>query len=115
MQNALVRYSRAGDAFHYRWAARRCLRLIDSNSGVDTITVEASKEKQGAAEYVIDLAEYSSLKGQRQRIDYYQLKHSTVRAVAEMTLAALKDIRRIGRLDYLHNLRTGAEEHDQAV
>ena len=23
----LVGYSRAGDTFHYRWAARRCLRL----------------------------------------------------------------------------------------
>jgi len=26
--NNLVAYSRAGDGFHYRWAARRYLKLI---------------------------------------------------------------------------------------
>ena len=28
MENTSIHYSRAGDAFHYRWAARRCLKLI---------------------------------------------------------------------------------------
>ena len=58
-ENALVRYSRAGDKFHYRWAARRCLRMIDPRSPLQCITIEGSKESKAAGEYVIDVAEYS--------------------------------------------------------
>lgn len=57
-ENALVRYSRAGDKFHYRWAARRCLRMIDPRSPLQCITIEGSKESKAAGEYVIDVAEY---------------------------------------------------------
>jgi hypothetical protein len=56
----LVIYSRAGDTFHYRWAARRCLRLLDFNSNLDQITIEGSKEPKLGGEYVIDTAEYST-------------------------------------------------------
>lgn len=45
MENELVRYSRAGDIFHYRWVARRCLRLISPKSLINQIVIEGSKEK----------------------------------------------------------------------
>jgi hypothetical protein len=77
MLNDLVGYSRAGDVFHYRWAARRCLRLIYPNSALRTIVIEGSLEKEKAGEYVIDIAEYSEFSG-RKEIEYFQLKHTTV-------------------------------------
>jgi hypothetical protein len=58
MENELVRYSRAGDAFHYRWAARRCLRMIYPKSRLQSIKIEGSNEPGLAGEYVIDVAEY---------------------------------------------------------
>ncbi|RZJ36562.1 MAG: ATP-binding protein [Flavobacterium sp.] len=79
MENDLVRYSRAGDVFHYRWAARRCLRMIYPNSLLKSITVEGSPEVEKAGEYVIDLTEtYEPCEG-KPAIKYYQLKHTTIR------------------------------------
>lgn len=60
----LVAYSRVGDTFHYRWAARRCLYLLDFNSGLEYITIEGSKEPRLAGEYVIDTAEYRTDRSQ---------------------------------------------------
>ena len=89
MDNALVRYSRAGDAFHYRWAARRCLRLLDVQSGLTCITIEGSKESDAAGEYSIDLAEYSEVGGINS-IAYFQLKHTTKRKNSTFTQSELK-------------------------
>jgi hypothetical protein len=92
MENELVRYSRAGDTFHYRWAARRCLRLINPKSPLKCIVIEGSKEREIAGEYVIDVAEYSaSDEGDGQEITYYQLKHSTKRKDEYFNLSDLKD------------------------
>src|SRR6266436_729018 len=90
VKNSLVRYSRAGDVFHYRWAARRCLRLLDLNSPLECVTIEGSREDQQAGEYVIDVAEYSRSEGQAPAIDYFQLKHSTVRTHLRIGFADLK-------------------------
>ena len=82
----IVRYSRAGDQFHYRWAARRCLGLLDPRSELVCITIEgvSSDESQndnsGTGEEVVDVAEYygdSTIKHAR-KISYHQLKHSNV-------------------------------------
>jgi len=81
--------SRAGDAFHYRWAARRCLLMINPQSPLRAITVEASKER-AAGESVIDLAEYVQPPKRRQSVDYQQLKHSTVRVNQPLKLAELR-------------------------
>ena len=92
MDNELVRYSRAGDAFHYRWAARRCLRMIHPGSQVNSIVIEGSKEQKAAGEYVIDVAEYAHAVGNSQKeISYFQLKHSTKRANQPFNLSDLKD------------------------
>lgn len=74
MDDRLVRYSRAGDVFHYRWAARRCLRLVYPKSQLQYIVIEGSAEPEMEGEYVIDVSEYSNLE-----VAYFQLKHSTVR------------------------------------
>lgn len=86
--NELVRYSRAGDKFHYRWAARRCLRMIDPRTGPHCITIEGSKESSVAGEYVIDVAEYTNSR-EGESVVYYQLKHSTTQTQRTFPLSAL--------------------------
>lgn len=91
MENELVRYSRAGDIFHYRWAARRCLRLISPKSRIKNIVIEGSKENKLAGEYVIDVAEYfDSINEGFQDVAYYQLKHTTVHKTNPFNLSDLK-------------------------
>ncbi|MEZ5573736.1 MAG: hypothetical protein R3E64_17220 [Halioglobus sp.] len=87
----LVIYSRAGDTFHYRWAARRCLRLLDFNSKLEQITIEGSKEPKLDGEYVIDTAEYSADDINGQSVEYFQLKHSTTQLDKNFTLSGLKE------------------------
>lgn len=90
MDNKLVRYSRAGDAFHYRWAARRCLRMIDPKSSLKCVTIESSKESKAAGECVLDLAEYSENETDGKTIAYFQLKHTTVRTGKNFTWTEIK-------------------------
>lgn len=91
-ENELVRYSRAGDVFHYRWAARRCLSLIYPKTLLNLVVIEGSKEKAQAGEYVIDIAEYSEpYEESPRRIAYFQLKHSTVREDQPFQLSDLKE------------------------
>jgi len=90
LDNAKVRYSRAGDAFHYRWAARRCLKLIDPKSRLKYITIESSSESKTAGEYVIDLAEYSQSESGDNVVAYRQLKHSTVRTNKPFNYSEIK-------------------------
>ncbi len=92
MDNDLVRYSRAGDVFHYRWAARRCLRMINPKSKIKYLTIEGSTESDRAGEYVIDVAEYAeSVDGNQEDVAYFQLKHSTKRTHECFHLSDLKD------------------------
>ena len=80
----LVRASRAGDQFHYRWATRRCLVLLNPSSELIYITIEGvSPSEPGFSENtpgkeVIDLAEYfgDTSTGLISKISYFQLKHS---------------------------------------
>ena len=90
MKRQSVRYSRAGDAFHYRWAARRCLRLVEPNSPLRCITIEGSKESEQAGEYAIDLAEYTETEAGGTAIAYRQLKHSTLRARRNFVFSELE-------------------------
>lgn len=81
-----VRYAKAGDQFHYRWAARRCLGLLDPRSELVCITIEGTSSDEslndnaGTGEEVVDVAEYygdSTIKHAK-KISYHQLKHSYV-------------------------------------
>ena len=109
MQSKFVRYSRAGDAFHYRWAARRCLRLIDPQSPLQCITVESSKESKAAGEYAIDLAEYSATNARDKRTDYYQLKHSTVRTNKHVVFSEISPTIRAFAKRFATNLSSGTK------
>lgn len=91
MSNNLVAYSRAGDVFHYRWAARRSLRLIQPNSRLQKIVIEGSSEKMKAGEYVIDVTEYFVISNGNKQISYYQLKHTTVQKDTPFILSDLQD------------------------
>ena len=76
--NSTVPSSRAGDAFHYRWAARRCLKLIPFNTHLNRVVIESSLESVLHGELVIDIAEYYGLDmNNLTSIHYIQLKHST--------------------------------------
>lgn len=87
--NKFVSYSRAGDVFHYRWAARRCLRLIQPTSNLESVYIEGSKQRDKAGEYVIDIAEYYHDRSKK-RVDYYQLKHTTLHQDKPLTISGLK-------------------------
>lgn len=92
MENKLIKYSRAGDAFHYRWAARRCLRMIHPKSQLKYVIIEGSRESKAAGEDVIDVAEYTeSTKNGAQEVSYFQLKHSTKRVREFFNISDLKD------------------------
>ncbi|RUR55185.1 AVAST type 3 anti-phage nuclease/ATPase Avs3a [Vreelandella populi] len=87
--NNLVRASRDGDQFHYLWAARRCLSLLDPRSSLVAIAIEGASRLEAsdgnhleAGEELIDVAEYygSENISQADRVIYIQLKHSTYRA-----------------------------------
>ncbi|MCY4531540.1 MAG: hypothetical protein OXC84_04320 [Gammaproteobacteria bacterium] len=92
----IVRYSRAGDQFHYRWAARRCLGLLDLRSELVCITIEGVSSDESpnddaeTGEVVVDVAEYygdRTIKHAK-KISYHQLKHSY--AGNHWTLSALR-------------------------
>ncbi len=92
MGNDAVRDSRAGDVFHYRWAARRCLRMVNPNSKITSIVIEGSKEPDLAGEYVMDVTEYyEAADGRQEDIAYYQLKHSSKRVDQPFQLSELKN------------------------
>lgn len=86
-----VRYSRAGDAFHYRWAARRCLHMVNPTSSIKLIIIEGSRENKLAGEFVIDVAEYyESADLNEKTVAYFQLKHSTQQLDSPFTLSKLQ-------------------------
>ncbi|MFT6909645.1 MAG: hypothetical protein ACJAS1_006368, partial [Oleiphilaceae bacterium] len=87
----LIHFSRAGDIFHYRWAVKRSLKLLDFNTELSHITIEGSLEPSLAGECVVDVAEYSISKNGDKSVEYFQLKHSTVQVDKYFTLSLLED------------------------
>lgn len=85
-----VSCSREGDIFHYRWAARRCLKLLDFNTSLECVTIEGSNDDL-PGELVIDVAEYSSDENNTKSVEYFQLKHSTVQLNKGFLLSHLKN------------------------
>jgi hypothetical protein len=94
----LVRPSRDGDQFHYHWAARQCLALLNGTEDLVAVTIEgaSTKETTGAkvdeGDEVIDVALYfGSEELQAARlVHYFQLKHSTRQAITPWTASGLK-------------------------
>ena len=85
-----VSCSREGDIFHFRWAARRCLKLLDFNTSLEYVTIEGASEPI-EGELVIDVAEYSSDENNIKSVKYLQLKHSTVQLNKDFILSHLKN------------------------
>ncbi|MFT3948210.1 MAG: hypothetical protein QM763_14665 [Agriterribacter sp.] len=55
------------------------------------VYIEGSPETEKAGEYVIDVSEYSTDGAGKKKIDYYQLKHTTVQGDEPFTISHLKD------------------------
>lgn len=75
-----LRASRDGDRYHYYWAARRALHLLDVSGDFTCISIEGAPSVT-AHEEVIDVCELygaNDIIGAR-LVKYVQLKHSTVR------------------------------------
>src|ERR1700744_366144 len=93
--SGLVRASRDGDQFHYLWTARRCLQLLEPSPRLVAVAVEGPAPKASrviADEEVIDVAEYYGSEDfyACHRVEYIQLKHSTIRTAKAWTLSELK-------------------------
>jgi hypothetical protein len=101
----LVRSSRDGDQFHYYWAARQCLKLLQPGSRLAAVSIEGSSPDDPTAavgqgpdgdptgEYMVDIAEYYGdvVPDAAAKIVYRQLKHSTARADLPWTASGLKN------------------------
>ncbi|WP_392543917.1 hypothetical protein [Oryzobacter telluris] len=89
-----VRASRSGDRFHYLWASLRALRLLDSTSNLQAISIEGpAPEETVPGEEIIDVAEYfgPSPDAPPTRIRYHQLKHSSLRIDEPLTGSGLSN------------------------
>lgn len=93
-----VRASRDGDQFHYLWASRRCLLLLDPGSGLVAISIEGISPDEAShapridsSEHEIDVAEYhgDECLARAQLVRYIQLKHSTLRSEQPWTASGL--------------------------
>jgi hypothetical protein len=94
----LVRTTRDGDQFHYLWAARRCLNLLAPASTLALVSIEGASEGESGTgvaleegDEVIDVAEYfgGTDFASASQVRYIQLKHSTLHADDEWTMAGL--------------------------
>lgn len=81
----LVRASRDGDYFHYLWAARKSLLLLNPLSGLNILTIEGPSKSEFQKEIedgeeIVDVGEYygSNTFPDASKIIYSQLKHTTV-------------------------------------
>lgn len=120
----LVRASRDGDQFHYLWAARRCLSLLDPRSGLVAVSIEGASRSEAsggehfeAGEELIDVAEYYGSEdiSKSSRIDYIQLKHSTYRASEAWTPSGIKNTLRGFSDRYRELLNNFGKEHIRKI
>lgn len=76
--------SRSGDQFHYQWAARQCLGLLDKRDGLVAVSIEGASLDEGeastnAGDQVIDVGLYYDSEDltSAKAVQYVQLKHSS--------------------------------------
>lgn len=99
MGNAdLVRASRDGDQFHYLWAARKALLLLNPLSGLHALTIEGPSKSEFTkvieeGEEIVDVGEYFGSKSfiDASKIIYSQLKHTTVQENENFPPSSLKN------------------------
>lgn len=89
-----VRASRTGDRYHYFWASRRALKLLDIDADLEVISIEGARDGEAPpGEEIIDVGEYygGSTIGDCLRMRCIQLKHSTVRVDVPITSSELEN------------------------
>jgi hypothetical protein len=94
----LVRASRDGDHFHYLWAARQCLLLLSQSSDLVAVSIEGPSSREyesggiGEGAELIDVGLYFFDEDvvKARRIEFIQLKHSTVQTDKHWTGSGLK-------------------------
>ncbi|MCY4287829.1 MAG: hypothetical protein OXC63_04490 [Aestuariivita sp.] len=117
-----VRPSRAGDQFHYLWAARRSLRLLMPASDLVAIAIEGvsnsetSELSDARGEEVIDVAEYfgSEELSKCNKVKYLQLKHSTLNTGTPWVLGDLKKTL-VGFYKRYHAFLSGIEDQEKQL
>ena len=85
MDSLHVRATRAGDLFHYRWAATRVLNLLNPDSSLKSVSIEGGHILTHN-DYIIDLEE----RFEDKRV-VYQLKYSVLHPDKECSLSFLGD------------------------
>lgn len=92
----LLAPSRAGDKFHYYWAARRALELLRPGTSLVALSIESRspKDESSDADEIVDVGAYY---GREEPLDdgsvtYTQLKHSTLRLDQDWTISDLSDV-----------------------
>lgn len=89
-----VRATRTGDRYHYFWASRRALRLLDLDTDLELISIEGARDGEVLpGDEVIDIGEYygGSDLATCTRLRCFQLKHSTFRLGAAITSSELEN------------------------
>ena len=96
-----ARESNAGDDFHFLWASRRVLALLDHRSGVQRVTIEALAAADDPDDdfEAIDIAEYYGGDNlpDADHVVVSQLKYSTRHPETAWTLARMRQTRKAGR------------------
>ena len=87
--NRLVRDSRAGDRFHYCWAAKRSLLLLRQDSGLERILIESDVSQGTAGEYSLDMTETYRRGALYDRVKY-QFKYSVERVHKPFSFSELR-------------------------
>ena len=113
-----TRQSRDGDQFHYFWAARQCLTLLDSSSDLVALAIEgpapddSTPGAKTASAHEIDVAEYYGGTDihTATRIVYRQLKHSTAQRDVPWRPAGLRSS--ISRFAKLYGASVSASTGD---
>ena len=105
--SADVRATRAGDLFHYRWAATRVLNLLNPKLGLTSVYVEGGATPS-KFDYIVDVCEAYVDKDV-----YYQLKYSTKHSSDAFTLSFLGEtLEKFGK--HYKSLR-GRKDHVEYV
>ena len=86
----VVRDTRAGDQFHYVWAATEALGLLDPRSGLREVWIESAPGVAGEGDEIIDVMHrYGSSASRFDRVVVTQLKYSTRRRTTPLGLSEL--------------------------
>lgn len=108
-----VRASRDGDRFHYYWAARRALGLLNLTGSLEAVGVEGLPPGESVeGDEVVDVAEYYGGRdtASSEEIYYTQLKHSTLRTEVPITASELQNtLEKFARI-YRDEVRLGRAE-----